>query len=72
MKRDERLDKMKRTRRDDTTLRLRREVKTCQNGKNLKRGHDTPVKWISTKRTQSSQFKMMSEESNITKPTEQK
>ena len=25
--------------------------KTWQNGKNLKRGHDTPVKWISTKRT---------------------
>ncbi|XBI71711.1 hypothetical protein VPH35_065859 [Triticum aestivum] len=32
----------------------------------LKRGHDTPVEWISTKRTWSSQSEMMSEESNIT------
>ena len=34
----------------------------------LKRGPDTPVEWISTKRTWSSQSEMMSEESNITKP----
>ena len=32
----------------------------------------TPVKWISTKRTRSSQFKMMSEEHNITMPPEWK
>ena len=37
----------------------------------LKRGHDTPVEWISTKRTWSSQSEMMSEESNITMPPEQ-
>ena len=38
----------------------------------LKRGHDTPVEWISTKRTWSSQSEMMSEESNITMPPERK
>ena len=37
----------------------------------LKRGHDTPVKRISMKRTRSSQFKMMSEKSNITMPSEE-
>ena len=40
--------------------------------RNLKIGHDTPVKRISTKRTRSSQFEMMSEESNITMPPEGK
>ena len=34
--------------------------------------HDTPVKWISKKRTRSSQFEMMSEESNITMSSEER
>ena len=28
-------------------LRLKRDARPDKNGKNLKRGHDTPVKWIS-------------------------
>ena len=38
----------------------------------LKRGYDTPVKRISTKRTWSWQSEMMSEESNIIMPQERK
>ena len=37
----------------------------------MKRGHDTPVEWVSTKRTWSSQSEMMSEKSNITMPPEE-
>ena len=38
----------------------------------LKRGHDAPVEWISTKRARSSPFEMMREKSNITMPPEER
>ena len=47
---------------------IEKRGKTWLDEKNLKRKHNTPVKWISTKRTRSSQSEMMSEESNIAFP----
>ena len=40
--------------------------------KELELEHNTPVIWISMKRTRSSQSEMMSEESNITMPPEKR
>ena len=49
-------------------LRLKQDVQGT-----IKINYDnTPVKWISTKRTRSSQFEMMSEKSNITMPSEER
>ena len=48
------------------------KIRCTKNEKNLKRRHNTLVIWISTKRTRSSQFEMMSEKSNITMPPEER
>ena len=51
---------------------LKRDTRLDRMKRIWAKGHNTPVKWISTTRTWSSHFEMMIEKSNITMPPEQK